>query len=213
MDIVNPAIVEYLVSLTPPRHPVLQEMEEYAREKQFPIIGPLVSRFLQQLVILTGATRVFEMGSGFGYSALWMSLVLPDGGQIHCTEFDPENIERGRKYHKTAGVANKIIWHQGDARESMREAKGEFDIILNDIDKEQYPQALAIAWPKLRRGGIMVTDNSLWSGAVITEETPRESTAGVLAVNRDTYGLSDAITTILPLRDGLLLAVKKKNLT
>ncbi len=188
-------------------------MEEYAREKQFPIIGPLVSRFLQQLVILTGATRVFEMGSGFGYSALWMSLVLPDGGQIHCTEFDPENIERGRKYHKTAGVANKIIWHQGDARESMREAKGEFDIILNDIDKEQYPQALAIAWPKLRRGGIMVTDNSLWSGAVITEETPRESTAGVLAVNRDTYGLSDAITTILPLRDGLLLAVKKKNLT
>ena len=208
MDIVAPEILKYLTEVTHKSPPVLQEMEEYARQHRFPIIGPLVGRFLQQLVILSGAKRIFEMGSGYGYSALWMSLVLPQEGRIDCTELDAANIKRGKDYLSRAGASAKVSWHEGDALKFMQEAQGPFDIIVNDVDKHQYPESLKIAWPKLRCGGIMITDNSLWSGRVVGENPPRDSTQGVLEVTRAAYALPDAITSIIPLRDGLLVAVK-----
>lgn len=209
MNITDPAINSYLRKLTPAGHPVLQEMEQYAAKHDFPIIGPLTGRTLQQLVILIGAKRIFEMGSGYGYSAISMALVMRPGGTIECTEMDRENIARGRQYAQTARVGKKIIWHDGDALESMRKAKGKYDIILCDVNKEQYPAALEIAWPKLRKGGIMVTDNALWSARVVTEKPPKPATAGILKFNRMVYALPDALCTLLPLRDGLLLAVKR----
>ncbi len=208
MELTNPAINDYLHNLTPPRHRVLAEMEQYAKDNKFPIIGPLVGRFLHQLVHLTNAARIFEMGSGYGYSAVWFSSAMKDGGTVECTEMDQANIQRGQKYTIAAGVADHITWHQGDALESMRNATGPYDIILNDVDKEQYPRALEIAWPKLRRGGIMVTDNVLWSGRIVEENTPSESTAGILEFNKRAYALPDSICSLMPIRDGLLLAVK-----
>jgi caffeoyl-CoA O-methyltransferase len=209
MKIIEPVITEYLECLTPERHPVQQEMEKYAGEHNFPIIGPLVGRFLQQLVVLTGARSIFEMGSGYGYSALWMALTLPDDGKIQCTEFDADNIARGKDFLKRAGVDGKVSWLQGDALDHIKKARGPFDIILNDVDKHQYPNSLEIAWPKLRRGGAMITDNSLWSGRVVTEDPPTKSTSGVLRINKNAYALDDGVASIIPLRDGLLLIVKK----
>lgn len=208
MEILAPEISQYLNEVTPESPAILKEMEEYAREHKFPIIGPLAGRFLQQIVHISGASRIFEMGSGFGYSALWMSLVLQQDGRINCTEFDAANIERGQSYHERANVTGKVTWHQGDALEFMRKAEGPFDMIVNDVDKHQYPESLQVAWSKLRRGGIMITDNSLWGGRVVTEEEPARSTAGVKEVNRVAYELSDAMTTIIPIRDGLLMSVK-----
>lgn len=209
MKIIEAAIADYLECLTPERHPVQQEMEEYAGEHKFPIIGPLVGRFLQQLVVMTGAKTIFEMGSGYGYSALWMALALPNDGKIHCTEFDAENIARGQDFMKRAGVDGKVSWQHGDALDLIKDAKGPFDIILNDVDKHQYPNSLEIAWPKLQRGGAMITDNSLWSGRVVTEDPPTKSTSGVLQINKKAYSLEDGVASIIPLRDGLLLIVKK----
>lgn len=209
MELTNPAINDYLHNLTPMRPQVLAEMEEYAKENKFPIIGPLVGRFLYQLALLTNATRIFEMGSGYGYSAVWFSMALKDGGMVECTEMDKANIERGKKYAAAAGVANHITWHQGDALESMRKATGIYDIILNDVDKEQYPRALEIAWSKLRSGGIMITDNVLWSGRIVEENPPSAATAGILEFNKRVYALPDSICTLMPIRDGLMLAVKK----
>lgn len=208
MEMMNPAINDYMFDLTPPRPLVLAEMEQYAKDNKFPIIGPLVGRFLHQLVHLTRATRIFEMGSGYGYSAIWFSSAMKDGGAVECTEMDSANIERGKKHTTAAGVADHITWHQGDALESMQNANGVYDIILNDVDKEQYPRALEIAWPKLRRGGIMITDNVLWSGRVVDQDPPSETTAGILEFNKRVYALPDAVCTLMPLRDGLLLAVK-----
>ncbi len=210
MNIVDPEITSYLEELAPARPPALQEMEEYASQHDFPIIGPQVGHFLQQLVVLADARRIFEMGSGYGYSALWMALAMADDGRIECSEFDPDNIARGKKWLAQAGVDTKVSWHDGDARDAIRAAAGPFDIIVNDIDKQWYPEALRLAWPKLRPGGIMVTDNALWSGRVVSESPPQEWTTGVLQVNRDAYGLSDGIASVLPLRDGLLLVVKKR---
>lgn len=208
MDLVNPEINDYMLSLTPMRPKVLADMEQYAKENGFPIIGPIVGRFLHQLVHLTKATRIFEMGSGYGYSAIWFSTALKEGGTIECTEMDAANIARGKKYTAEAEVADHITWHVGDALESMDKATGLYDIILNDVDKQQYPRALEIAWPKLRRGGIMVTDNVLWSGRIVEEMPPSESTAGILEFNRKAYALPDAFCSVMPLRDGLMLAVK-----
>ncbi|MFH2054623.1 MAG: O-methyltransferase [bacterium] len=210
MDILNPEISRYLEQLTPERPPVLQEMEAYAREHKFPIIGPQVGHFLQQLVILTDAKRIFEMGSGYGYSALWMALAMGSGGRIECCEFDSANIERGRQWLALADVSDKVAWHQGDAREAIKETQGPFDIILNDIDKEWYPEALRLAWPELRPGGVMVTDNALWSGRVVTQNPPAESTVGVRQVNLDAYAVGEGVASLLPLRDGLLVITKKR---
>jgi caffeoyl-CoA O-methyltransferase len=209
MNITDPAINRYLRKLTPVSHLVLLEMEQYAAKHGFPIIGPLTGRTLQQLVILTGAKRIFEMGSGYGYSAISMALVMRDGGTIECTETDKENIARGRKHAQTARVGKKIIWHEGDAMESMQKAKGKYDIIFCDVNKEQYPTALAIAWPKLRKGGIMVTDNVLWSGRVVAQKPPEPKTISIRKFNRMVYALPDALCTLQPLRDGLMLAVKR----
>ena len=209
MNITDPAINNYLRKLTPASHPVLADMEQYAAKHGFPIIGPLTARVLQQLVILTEAKRIFEMGSGYGYSAISMALVMRGGGTIECTETDKENIARGRKHAQAARVGRKIIWHEGDALESMRKAKGKYDIIFCDVDKEQYPAALGIAWPKLRKGGVMVTDNALWSARVVTEKPPKPATAGILEFNRVIYAFPDALCTLQPLRDGLMLAVKR----
>jgi predicted O-methyltransferase YrrM len=208
MKIVHEAINGYLDELTPESSQVLLEMERYAQEHDFPIVGPLVGRFLQQLVILSQPQFIFEMGSGYGYSALWMAPVMPAEGRIHCTEFKMENIERGKKYLDRAGVGDRVMWHEGDAVTAMRRADGPFDIILNDVDKEYYPDSLRAAWPKLRPGGVMITDNVLWSGRVISEQPPARSTAAILEFNRQAYALQGALTTILPLRDGLLLSVK-----
>jgi len=208
VDIVDPRLDDYMTKLTPERHPVLQEMEEYAAEHDFPIIGPLVGRFLAQLVHLTGAKRVFEMGSGYGYSAIWFSRAMPDDGVVECTDTDEENMLRARDYTQRAGVAEKIMWYQGDALESMDAVLGPYDIILCDVNKSQYPRALEIAWPKLRQGGIMITDNVLWSGRIVEQEQPDASTSGILDFNRKSYQLSDALCSIMPIRDGLMLAVK-----
>jgi predicted O-methyltransferase YrrM len=208
MNIVHEEIEAYLQSLTPPRPAVLAEMETYAAERDFPAIGPEVGRYLQQLVLLTGARRVFELGSGFGYSAVWMALAMQPGGTVECTENDADNVERGRRYAAEAGVADRLVWHEGDALAAVERATGPYDIILNDVDKHQYPRALELAWPKLRPGGVMVTDNVLWSGRIVRERPPSEDTRGVLAFNDAAYALPDALVTVLPLRDGLLVAVK-----
>jgi predicted O-methyltransferase YrrM len=208
MNIVDPALEEYMFSLTPARHPTIAAMEALAAEKEFPIIGPLVGRFLQQIVCLTGARRVFEMGSGFGYSAIWFALALPKDGIVYCTENDPDNIARGRDFAAQAGVADRIEWREGDAMAHMQAAAGPFDIILIDVDKDRYPEALEDAWPKLRPAGVLVTDNTLWSGRIVEEQPPSDSTQGVLQFNKDAYALPDGLATIMPLRDGLLLAVK-----
>ena len=208
VDLTNPTINEYMLNLTPPRAKVLADMEQYAKENNFPIIGPLVGRFLHQLVHLTKANRIFEMGSGYGYSAIWFSTALKEGGTVECTEMDTANIARGKKYTSEAGVDSHITWHVGDALASMDKATGVYDIILNDVDKEQYPRALEIAWPKLRHGGVMITDNVLWSGRIVEENPPSATTAGILEFNKQVYALPDSFCSLMPLRDGLMLALK-----
>lgn len=209
MDIVNPLVNKYIDNLLPERHPKLHEMEALARERDFPIIGPQVGRILFQYARLTGAKRVFEMGSGFGYSAFWFALALPDDGKIICTEAAQNNIDMGEDYLKAAGLDEKVDFRKGDAIKILSQTDGPFDIILNDIDKNDYPRALAMAVPKLRLGGLLISDNTLWKGKV-ADETPDTTTRAILEYNHLAFSHPDLWTTILPVRDGITVSQKIK---
>ena len=198
-------------------------MEAYARENRFPIVGPLVGRVLHQLVLLTNPTRIFEMGSGFGYSAYWMAKALrqPEASII-CTDGSQENADRAAGYLARGGIANRIDYRVGNALEIINETEGDFDIIYNDIDKDGYPEAFRKAIPRLRSGGLFITDNMLWLGRVVTYDTDADvqeldeeeqwvhnTTVGVKELTRLLYSSPDVFTTIIPLRDGVSVAIKR----
>lgn len=199
---------DYLYSMLPKRDPVLVEMEDYAALHNVPIVGPAVARVLQQLAMLINARAVFELGSAIGYSTIWWAQVVGDNGRVIYTDGDSKNAERARGYFTRAGVSNRITLHTGDALEFLSEQKQEFDIIFNDVDKEDYPRVLRLVAPRLRKGGLFITDNVLWSGRV-AEENPDARTKAILEFNRKLYDAPEFYTTILPIRDGLAVALKK----
>lgn len=199
---------DYLYSMLPKRDSVLAEMEEYATEHKIPIVGPAVARVLQQLALTVNARRVFELGSAIGYSTIWWAHAVGDGGTVVYTDGDPKNAERARSYFARAGVSKQILVRTGDALEILSEEKQEFDIIFNDVDKEDYPRVLHLVAPHLRKGGLFITDNVLWSGRVV-DKNPDAQTKAILEFNRKLYDSKDFYTTILPIRDGLAVALKK----
>ena len=152
MEIINSDIDNYLRSLIPQRDPVLEEMERIGKEKGFPIIGPLVGRLLCQLALLTQARRIFELGSGFGYSAVWFSKGIQPGGRIICTDGSNENSRQAVEFFERAGIGDLVEYRVGDALSLLELEPGPFDIILNDIDKHEYPEAFNKALPRLRKG-------------------------------------------------------------
>jgi predicted O-methyltransferase YrrM len=200
---------DYLYSMLPPRDAVVAEMEDYASEHNIPIVGPAVAAVLQQLALMIQARTVFELGSAIGYSTIWWARAVGEGGRVIYTDGDAKNAERARGYFARAGVSNRITLHTGDALELLSEQKQEFDIIFNDVDKDDYPRVLRLVGPRLRKGGLFITDNVLWSGRV-AEKNPKDSTTkSILEFNRKLYDSPEFFTTILPLRDGLAVALKK----
>ena len=200
---------DYLYSMLPKRDNVLTEMEEYASEHNIPIVGPAVARVLQQLALMINAKSVFELGSAIGYSTIWWARAVGEKGRVIYTDGDPKNAERARRYFDRAGVSKQITLHTGDALEVLSEQKQQFDIIFNDVDKEDYPRVLRLVPARLRKGGLLVADNVLWSGRV-AEKNPKEPrTKAILEFNRLLYDSGEFFTTILPIRDGLAVALKR----
>lgn len=207
MEILNSEINNYLHSLIPDRDPVLEEMERIGKEKGFPIIGPLVGRLLCQLALLTQARTVFELGSGYGYSAIWFSKGMGPGGRIICTDGEKENARQAAAFFERAGIKKSVDYRVGDALSILEREPGPFDIILNDIDKHEYPEAFKKALPKLRKGGLLITDNTLWYGKVVMGDKER-STLGILEFNRLAYRSTEVFSTLVPLRDGVTVSIK-----
>ncbi|HEY4490557.1 MAG TPA: O-methyltransferase [Acidobacteriota bacterium] len=208
MNITPPELDSYLLRITPSRHEVLREMETLARMNDFPIVGPLVGRVLFLYGKLLNAHRILELGSGYGYSAFWWALATPPDAQIICTEGSMENIRAAEQFLSRAGLWHKIVYYHGDALSNMAQIPGEFDIIFMDIDKHQYPQAFLKAFPRLRKGGLFITDNVLWSGRVIDED-PDVATHAIQQYNELIYNTPGAFSAILPLRDGVAVTLKE----
>ncbi|MFQ3612017.1 MAG: O-methyltransferase [Fimbriimonadales bacterium] len=210
-ELYHPQLMPYLESLVPPRHPVLQEMEEYGHEIRFPMVGPVVGQCLYLLTRLTGARRVFELGSGFGYSTAWFALGVRDngGGEVYHVVWHEDLSLKARDYLARLGVGEMIRYHVSEAIQQLQQTQGQFDIIFNDIDKEGYPRSIEVIKPKLRSGGLLVIDNMLWHGALWDETATDPQTEAIRLTNRMLAEDPDFITTLLPLRDGILVAMKR----
>ncbi len=206
MDIVNPEIDEYLTSTLVVEEPLLREMGEYGYSSDFPIVGPQVGRLLYLLARSIQARRVLELGSGFGYSAMWFARAVGEGGQVVMTEGAQANSDRAREYFTRAGLVKRASFNVGDALEIARRAAGPFDVVFCDINKDAYPQALRIARDKLRVGGYFICDNMLRDGRVLTDDDA--ATRGVLELTRQLMQASDFVTTILPVRDGVSTSLR-----
>jgi caffeoyl-CoA O-methyltransferase len=204
--IVNPDIERYMYGLLPPRDAVLAEMEQVAERRKIPIIGPAVARVLAQLVMISGAKRIFELGSAIGYSTIWLARAAGPGAEVHYTDGSAENAREARGYIERAGVSASVHIHVGDALSMLSETAGQFDFIFNDVDKEGYPAVFQAVPSRLKRGGIFATDNTLWYERVLS---PYEaSDRAVVEFNQKLYESAQVFTTLLPLRDGLSVAVR-----
>jgi caffeoyl-CoA O-methyltransferase len=207
--IVDPRIESYIASLDGHADPVLAAMEALAERKGFPIIGRQAGTLLGILARGIGARRVLELGSGYGYSAQWFAHALPEDGLVICTDLSSDNRDRAMGYFRTAGLARKIEFRVGDALEIARTLTGPFDIVFNDIDKEEYPASVDVAVALLRPGGLFITDNVLWDGKVADDGATDPTTEAVRKFNRLIFSRDDLDSIILPLRDGVAVCRKK----
>jgi predicted O-methyltransferase YrrM len=213
VDIVNPQVEDYMRSLLGRYdEPVLLEMEAEGAERGFPIIGRLVGVTVELLARSIGARRVFELGSGFGYSAYWFARAVGPGGEVHCTDGDPSNEPKAMDYLGRAGLSEVVRWHVGDAVGGLAGVPGEFDVVYCDIDKEGYPDAWRAAADRIRVGGMYLCDNVLWSGAVADPDgdhgRDRATTDAILQHNR-LIGQDDRfVSSIVPTRDGVFVALR-----
>ncbi|MGH2737037.1 MAG: O-methyltransferase [Actinomycetota bacterium] len=213
MDIVHPAIDRYLLGhAAPDDEPVLLEMEALAREKGFPIIGRLCGRFLEVMARSIGARRIFEMGSGFGYSAYWFARSTGPGGDIHLTDMDPANKNTALDFLQRAGLADPITYHVAPALDAFADADGEFDVVYCDIDKQGYPDAWRAARSRLRVGGLFMCDNMLWSGRVTDESDEPDVRSGwtetIMETNSMIFSDPDYRAFMYPVRDGVITALR-----
>ena len=209
--IVNPRIEEYLRRLYEDGDPVRREMEELAAQRRFPIVGPLVGRHLALRARAIGARRVFELGSGYGYSALFFARAVGEGGEVHCTELAEDNVRLAEGFLRRAGVWDRVRYHREEATAALRRVGGLWDVVYNDIDKDGYPDTVDLAFEHLRPGGLFITDNVLWSGRVLDgEDDGTPATRGVREFTRRLFAHPGFLTAIDPTRDGVAVALKIK---
>ena len=210
-EIVYDQVQEYLAALVPPREPELQKMEEIAAKNDFPIIGPACGYYCYQLARMINAKNIFELGSGYGYSTAWFAKAVKEngGGVVHHTVWDDKLSRQAQRHLSALGSADVIQFHNAEAVETLRQTPGPFDIIFNDIDKEGYPDSLPIIKDKLRHGGLLIIDNMLWHGQTLDPNDHEPSTEAIRRFTQDVTTDPDWIVSLIPARDGMIVAYKK----
>ena len=208
MELVHPDIDRYLAARAAHGDPVLAEMEKVGAARDFPIVGPQVGRLLEVVARAAGAKRVLELGSGFGYSAYWFLRAVGADGTVMLTEGSAERAREAEAFLTRGKFAGRFKIEVGDGLAIAAALTGSWDVVFCDIDKHDYPKALPIARRLLRLGGLFITDNMLWNGNVLAPAENDKTTRGVVELTRALYSAEDFVTTLVPLRDGLTVAVK-----
>jgi caffeoyl-CoA O-methyltransferase len=203
-------IQKYVTSLVPPRPTEMQVMEKYAEEHRFPIIGPAAGYACYQIARMINARSVFELGSGYGYSTAWFASAVEEngGGVVHHAVWDQDLSTMARGHLGRLGFEDVIEYHVAEAVATLRGTPGPFDLIFNDIEKQAYPDSLPVIKSKLRAGGVLIIDNILWNGRIFDPNERGESTEGVRGFTRLISTDPDWIVSLLPIRDGLIVAMK-----
>ncbi len=205
--IVVPDVEDYIDALAYRGDEALQAVEDQGEREGWPIVGAAEGSFLYVLARCLGARRILELGTAIGYSGTWLARALPEDGQLITIEGDSETAKIAEANFVKAGVAPRVTILIGAAQELLADVEGPFDLIFNDIDKEGYPEVLEPCLERLRVGGLLVTDNVLWRGEVARVDRSREAQA-IRAYNERLARDPRVVTAILPLRDGVSVALK-----
>ncbi len=213
LTLVNPAVENYMLALAEQfDHPILGEMEAFAREKNFPIVGRLVGISLEIYAKMIGARRVFEFGSGYGYSAYWFGKAVGSDGQVICTDSNPLNRQKAEQCLAVAGLWERMMFCTGYAQDVFGQTEGDFDICYNDADKTGYPDIWLMARERIRPGGLYIADNVLWHGRVAVEDamdTKPDCTKAIREHNQLISTDPEFDAFVNPTRDGVIVARRK----
>ena len=203
-------LLDYLVELESKQlvHPIILEMENYGKKMNFPILNRLSARFLSLISIANKSKYIFEIGSGFGYSAMWIAIYNQYLEKIYLTDYKSQNLELAREFFRVVGLENKIETYIGDGLSLLNEIKMEFDLVFNDADKKQYPKIISIVKKKLKVGGIFISDNTLWHNSVLDENDNSEETIAIREFNKLIFSDRDFISSFIPIGDGLVISIK-----
>ena len=202
MDVIDPRIEEYVERLTTPHDPLLAERsaETAAELGHTPMLtGPVAGRFLELLVWFGRPQRVLEIGTFSGHSALAMAAALPEGGRIDACEIDPERAAFAQRYFDRSPHGSRITLHVGPALETVAKLDGSFDFAFIDADKEGYVDYYEAVVPRLTERGLIVADNTLWSGEVLEGKVP------IVRFNDHVAADPRTVQVLLSVRDGMTL--------
>jgi predicted O-methyltransferase YrrM len=215
-QIVPDAVERYLEGLNQLSDPLLLEIQREGTQQGLPLVDAEVGALLRVLAAAVGAARILEIGTAIGYSGLWLAGALPATGLLLSMEIDPERARIARANFARGGLADRVNVIVGDAHRMLAKVAGPFDLIFQDGDKQQYGPMLDRLVGLLRPGGLLVTDNVLWSGDVVpgfavTRTHDADSTAAVAAYNEQLSRHPSLMTVVLPLRDGVAVSTKKRH--
>jgi caffeoyl-CoA O-methyltransferase len=210
LTLVDHKIEEYAINKTEPTSKLLQELVSETHEKTtLPqmLTGPIEGRFLKLIVQIIQAKRILEIGTFTGYSALSMAEGLPDTGELITLDIDPDVIAIARKYFERSEHGHKIRIMQGQALETIKKLAGNFDLVFIDADKENYSNYYEAALPLIRSGGVVIIDNVLWGGKVLS---PKDASDKAIVAVNDLVSKDNRVDRVLlPIRDGIFLIRKK----
>jgi caffeoyl-CoA O-methyltransferase len=206
--IVEPRVEEYAAAHSTPDGELFERLAAETREKTTApqmMVGLLEGQFLGALVRSTGARRILELGTFTGYSSISMALALPDDGRLITCDVNPETTEIARRYATEAGVVDRIEYRTGPALDAIAQLDGEFDLVFIDADKPNYLSYYEATLPKLARSGLMILDNTLWSGRVADPQEDDENTRAIREVNDHIVADPRVHNVLLTVRDGMNL--------
>ncbi len=218
-SIVSKDITKFLQRVGPDPDSVIKDMETYADENDFPIVGSAVGGWLCQLTQLSESRSIFEFGSGFGYSAYWFSRALPDNGQIVLTDHDAQNLNKAETFFDRSDFEGSVHFEHGDAIETVQQYSGPFDIVLLDNEKDRYKEAFESVREKVAPGGLVITDNSMMTTITVDFEELHALVRGEdIETHKNTTGIAELYeaigrdpafdTTVLPIGDGVAVSYK-----
>ena len=211
--IVTEAVSSYLIKLRSEPDPILAEMEARGRREGVPIVVPETGQLLALLATTRRARRVVEIGTAIGVSTLYLARALPPDGTIVSFEIDARRQAAARDYLERAGVLDRADLRLEDARIGLGELRGPFDLAFVDGVKTQYQQYLDLLLPLLGEGSLLIVDNVLMDGTVAdgrSDETWSDAQiASARALNERVLSLADFAGTLLPVGDGVLVAVRR----
>ena len=206
----NDELETYLNSIVPARAPEVQNMEKFANKTDFPIVGPASGQFCYMIARMIKARRVFELGSGYGYSTSWFARAVTEngGGQVYHVVWSDELSQQARQHLTALGFDGMVTYRVAEAVQTLRETEGPFDLIFNDIEKHGYPESLPVIYEKLRPGGVLIVDNLLWHGQILDSGDHQRDTEAIREFTHLITTSPQWITSLVPIRDGLMVAYK-----